>query len=87
MKITFSHHSLEQLSDRGTTQEEVVETVQNGEQVPAKKGRLAFKKNFPFENVWRGRYYPIKQVMPIAVRERDEVIIVTVYVFFFGGEK
>ncbi len=87
MKIIFSQHSLDQISDRGTTEEEIVETIKKGEPLPAKKGRFAFKKNFPFEKDWKGRYYSMKQVMPIVVKENSGYIVVTVYVFFSGGKK
>lgn len=82
-QVVFSHHALEQLNDRGTTQEEVKITIQNGEQVPAKKGRIAFRKNFTFNSIWKEKYYKIKQVMPIVREEIDRYIVITVYVFYF----
>jgi hypothetical protein len=54
---------------------------------PAKKGRLAFRKNFSYTGAWKGKYYQIKQVMPIVAEEADEFVVVTVYVYFFGGVK
>lgn len=83
--VIFSRHALEQMPDRGVTQEEVLEALQTGEQVPAKKGRLAFRKNCPFRGTWKGRYYEVKQVMPIVVEESERRVVVTVYVFYFGG--
>lgn len=62
-----------------------MEAIQTGEQVPAKTGRLAFRKNFLFRSIWKGRYYEVKQVMPIVVEEEDRMVVVTVYVFYFGG--
>jgi len=85
-QIIFSKHALEQLTDRGTTQEEVIFTIQNGEEIPAKKGRFAFRKNFIFNAIWKEKYYEIKQVMPIVKKEMDKYIVVTVYVFYFGGK-
>jgi hypothetical protein len=32
--IEFSQHALDQLCDRGTTKEEVIKTIQEGEKVP-----------------------------------------------------
>jgi len=84
--VIFSRHALEQLADRGATQEEVVKAVQEGERVPAKVGRLAFRKNFPYEEKWKNKYYEIKQVMPIVVEEGGKFVVITVYVFYFGGE-
>ena len=84
-EIVFSCHALDQIADRGTTESEVQFTIRQGEAQPAKRGRIAFKKNFPFENEWKGRYYSVKQVMPIVVEEKDRYVVVTVYVFYCGG--
>jgi hypothetical protein len=85
--IRFSQHALSQLPDRGATESEVFAAITSGERLPARHGRIAFRKNFPFEQVWKGRYYEIKQVMPIVIEEADELVVVTVYVFYFGGAR
>jgi len=45
--IVFSTHALEQMADRGASQSEVEIAINEGEEVPAKQGRRAFRKNFP----------------------------------------
>ena len=84
-QIVFSRHALEQLADRGATREEAEQAIDTGEQVPAKRGRLAFRKSFPFNSLWKGKYYPIKQVMAIVKEEESELVVITVYAFYFGG--
>ncbi|MBU4141023.1 MAG: DUF4258 domain-containing protein [Candidatus Omnitrophica bacterium] len=84
--IIFSPHALDQLKDRGTTEEEVKRAIQEGERAPAKEKRIAFRKNFLFDSKWKGKHYQMKQVMPIVVEEDGNRIVVTVYVFYFGGE-
>lgn len=59
--------------------------INSGERISAKRGRLAFRKNLPFENSWKGRYYETKQVMPIVNEENDALVVITVYVFYFGS--
>ena len=51
----------------------------------AKQGRRAFRKNFSFNASWKGRYYDVKQVVPIVAEEPDAWVVITVYVFYFGG--
>lgn len=85
--IVFSQHALDQLADRGASEEEVERSIREGEEVPAKKGRRAFRKNFPFNAEWKGKHYEIKQVMPVVVEEAKEIVVVTVYAFYFGGKK
>ena len=84
--IIFSQHALDQLEDRGTSTEEVKKAIQEGERASAKQGRVAFRKNFPFVSKWKGKYYEIKQVMPIVTEKDKQWIVITVYVFYFGGE-
>lgn len=83
--IIFSKHALEQMPDRGASAEEVESAILTGESVPAKRNRLAFRKNFAFRKNWKGRYYEMKQVMPVVAEENDRIIVVTVYVYYFGG--
>lgn len=86
-RLVFSQHALEQMPDRGAKRDEVEITIRDGERVPAKKGRIAFRKNFPFQKEWKGRYYEVKQVMPIIVEKDDTIVVITVYVFYFGGQR
>jgi hypothetical protein len=83
--ILFSQHALDQMAKRGTTRTEVEVAIREGEVAPAKKGRLAFRKNFPFNSEWKGKYYDMKQVMAIAVKEEEQFVVITVYAFYFGG--
>jgi len=84
--IVFCEHALDAMIDRGATCEEVEQAIRRGEQIPAKKGRIAVRKNFLHQRLWKGRYYENKQVMPIVAEEPDRLVVGTVYTFFFGGE-
>jgi hypothetical protein len=84
--IRLSGHAKEQLFFRGTTEEEVIETIKKSPWQPAELGRLESRKNFTFEKEWNKKYYKIKQVRPIFVEEENEIIVVTVYTYFFEGK-
>jgi hypothetical protein len=75
------------MAERGATEREILTTLASGEAVPAKAGRLTFRKNFPFEQSWKGRYYETKQVVPVVRDEVDRLVVITVYVFYFGGAR
>ena len=86
-RIIFSPHAREQLVLRGATEAEAETAILEGERLPAERGRIAFRKNFPFLSDWKDRYYEVKQVMPVVVEEEDAIVVVTVYVFYFGGSE
>ena len=62
MLVRFHPHAQERIEERGTTEDEVRATVESGEKFPAKFGRTGFRRNFPFNNRWRGHSYRTKQV-------------------------
>jgi hypothetical protein len=70
--------------DSGTTETEVIETVERGERFPAKFGRTGFRRNFTFAGEWRGQRYRSKQVEAYAVEAADDWLVITVLVKFFA---
>lgn len=85
--IKFSQHALDNMADRGASEEEVELAIRTGESFPAKKGRLSFRKNFNYNAIWKGKIYQIKQVVAVVAEEPDRFVVVTVYVYFIGGVK
>jgi len=81
--VRFSRHALQQMVERGATQEDVLEAVRSGEQVSAKHGRMGYRKNFQYQRLWGGRYYAVKQVLAIGAEEPETLVVVTVYTFYF----
>ena len=71
--IYFSRHVLERMMEPGTNREEVEQAIRRGRQVPAKEGRTTFRLNLRFEQVWKGKYYGTKQVMPIVSEKPDRM--------------
>lgn len=81
--IEFSQHALEQMTERGATESEVIAAIREGERSPAKKNRTACRRNFPYQSTWGDVSYGTRQVMPIIAEEDDCLVVVTVYVFYF----
>jgi len=81
--IRLSGHAKEQLVYRGVTEEEVVETIYSCMWQPAKLGRLECRKDFVFEKEWNKKYYRIKQVRSIFIEKSENIIVITVYSYFF----
>jgi hypothetical protein len=83
MAVRFHPHARERMGERGATEDEVRATVERGEQFPAKFGRTGFRRNFPFDSEWRGKYYRTKQVEAYAVREGPDWVVITIITRYF----
>jgi hypothetical protein len=71
------------MQERGVSEDEVLITVQTGERFPAKFGRIGFRRNFPFDGLWRGKKYNTKQVEVFTVEEEENLIVITTIVKYF----
>lgn len=81
--IKFSIHSLSYKEKRCFTESEVEDTIRNSEWQDAELGRLECKKDFEYNNIWNSKFYSTKQIKPVFVEEDDEIVVVTVYTYFF----
>ncbi|RZD16855.1 MAG: DUF4258 domain-containing protein [Candidatus Acididesulfobacter guangdongensis] len=76
-------HAKERMTERGINEKEVIETLEDGECFPVKFGRNGFRRNFIFNDLWRGKKYNIKQVEVITVNEDNDIIIITAIAKYF----
>ena len=81
--VIIHPHALQRLTERGATKSEVIITVKTGEQFIAKYGRVGFRLNFIFNNLWSNKYYVTKQIEVYAVLENQTWIVITVIVKYF----
>ena len=81
--IRLSGHARDQLASRGVTEQEIVEAITNEGWLAADMGRLQCRKDFSFGKEWNSKMYAVKQVRPIFVDEPNEIVVVTVYSYYF----
>ncbi len=81
--IRLTRHAVEQCAERGANEEEVRMAIRAGQRERAKSGRLIYRYNFQYNGRWRGRTYAIKQVAPVVAEDEHEIVVVTVYTFYF----
>lgn len=81
--IRLSGHARLQLPFRGATEDEVIGTIRSAPWSPAELGRLECSKDFPFGKEWNKKVYATKRVRPIFVEEATEIVVVTVYTYYF----
>ena len=81
--IILSEHAKEQLAFRGCSEPEVKETIRTANWTHAELGRLECRKDFTFNKEWNGKFYTTKQIRPIFAEEKNKIVVVTVYVYYF----
>ena len=71
------------MTRRGFTVAEVEEAIRAMPWQPAELERLECRKDFTYGKEWNGELYTTKQVRPIFVEEASEIVVVTVYTYYF----
>jgi hypothetical protein len=82
MKIYIEPHTVERAEERGTTEKEIIDVIENGINIPAKYNRFGKYKIFDFDNERNGKFYEHKKVEVYYIIENDKIITVTVYLFY-----
>ena len=82
MAILFTEHALKRIPWRGTSVDEVTAVILDGTPDEARPGYEARVSVFPYERDWGGKVFPQKRVRAIFAREGDDIVVVTVYVYF-----
>lgn len=82
MQIYFSTHARERAEERGASETEVIDVLNNGTDIEAKGNKQAKEKVFAYASSRNGKYYQEKKVQVIYIIENEVIVIITVYVFF-----
>ena len=81
--IRLSKHAVGYLTKRGFTAAEVEAALRAGPWRAAELGRLNCRKDFAYGREWNGKNYSTKQVRPVFVEEASEIVVITVYTYYF----
>lgn len=81
--IRLSAHAKIQSQIRGATEEEIIDTIKTSKRQTSELNKLECRKDFVFNKTWNNNFYKTKQVRPIFVEEEKEIVVVTVYVYYF----
>jgi hypothetical protein len=83
LQVTLHPHARDRMCERGATEEEVQQTVADGERFVAKFDRVGFRRNFVYHAEWCNRYYATKQIEAYAVEEESGWLVITVITKYF----
>ena len=81
--VRLSTHARGYLARRGFTEAEVADTIATSPWRPARAGRFEATKEFPYNDLWNGTFYARKRVRPVFVETPTEILVGTVYTYFF----
>lgn len=81
--VRLSSHALRYMSKRGFTVAEVEEAIRKSPWGAAELGRLECRKDFPYAKEWNGKVYATKQIRPVFVEEGGQIVVITVYTYYF----
>jgi len=82
MHIQIEPHTLLRANERGASEVEIVDTINNGVALTAKLNRIGKFKVFDFNKFRNGKFYEQKRIEVFYIIENNEIITITVYVFF-----
>ena len=81
--IRLSDHAVRYCVKRGFSVAEVEEAIRTTHWRPAELGRLECEKDFAYGGEWNRKTYKTKRVRPVFVEEPAEIVVVTVYTYYF----
>lgn len=81
--IRLSAHAQGYVDRRGFSVDEVKDAIRSAPWQSAARGRLECRKEFSYNAEWNGTYYATKQVRPVFVEEKTEIVVITVYTYFY----
>lgn len=86
--IRYSDHARLQMVLRGATEEEVAMAIKTGGWEAAKMGKSRSKYKFGFNRVslTNQKYYKYKTVEPIFTDKPNELVVITVKVYYSNEE-
>ncbi|HEY9811425.1 MAG TPA: hypothetical protein V6D13_19025 [Halomicronema sp.] len=81
--IRFSQHAIGYIPKRGFTLGEVEDAIRSSAWQTSEENRLQCRKDFPYNQEWNGEVYQTKRVRPIFVEKAAEIVVITVYTYYF----
>jgi len=86
--IRYSDHARLQMGLRGVSEEEVAMAIRAGKWEAAKMGKFRSRHQFDFNRVslTNQKFYKYKMVESIFADEPNEIVVITVKVYYYNEE-
>ena len=86
-RIIIIEHAWDRIRKRGTNLSEVKKVLNKGKTGEAKYPKKAKEMVFLYNKKWQNKFYPEKKVKVIYTEEKEELTVITVYVYFGKWEE
>lgn len=81
--IRLSAHAPSYTERRGFSVGDVERAIRTSPWEPAELGRFHCRTDFRFQREWNGKFYETRQVRPVFVEEPEEIVVITVYTYYY----
>ena len=81
--IRFSAHALGYMGRRGFSREDVEKAMRTCPWEKTERDRRECRLEIPFCKKWNGHEYAFRQIRPIFAEEKSEIVVITVYVYYY----
>ncbi|MBW2305990.1 MAG: hypothetical protein JRG73_03560 [Deltaproteobacteria bacterium] len=81
--IRLSGHARENMQHRGAMEYEIIDTIRSAAWGQIEGECFECRKDFAYGQDWNDKYYATKRVRSIFVEEAEEIVVMTVYVYYF----
>jgi hypothetical protein len=81
--VHLTKHTVEKVTDRGVSLRDIQEAIRLGRREAAQRGLPQYRLNLEYDGIWGGKYYRMRQVLPVVAEEAERYVEVTVYAFYF----
>ena len=78
MRYKFTGHAIDQMQERGVSENEVTQTIEAGRPALVRGSRSGRQRVFTEGYSWLGRDYPHKEVRAVYALEGDSLIVITI---------
>jgi len=84
--IRLSNHALFRATQRGALYQEIISCIHDNEWIPLPNNKHSAKKTFSYndQSPVNGKHYKFKAIEALFADEPDEIVVVTVKVYYFN---
>jgi hypothetical protein len=69
--VHLTKHAVEKMTVPGVSLRKIQEAIQLGRREATQRGLAQYRLNLEYDGIWGGKYYRMKQVLPVVAEEAE----------------